>query len=107
MTKQLIVLVLIALVGYGFLEARPLVAGPSLLITSPLDNASFPGGVVTVTGEARRTAGLTVNGAPLLHEESGRFSSALTFPRGGSILTFEARDRFGRTVTAVRSIFVP
>lgn len=107
MTKYLLTAALVLLVGYGFMEAWPLLAGPSLTISSPADNASFPGGIVSIEGRAPRAAELTLSGAPLLHDQNGVFSSTLTFPAGGSILTFEARDRFGRTVSATRSIFVP
>lgn len=107
MTKYLLAAVLLILGGYGLIEAWPLVAGPSLAIVSPSDAASFPGGIVEIIGKAPRAAQLTLNGAPLLRDQDGNFSSILTFPRGGSILTFVAADRFGRTVTATRSIFVP
>ncbi|KKU80823.1 MAG: hypothetical protein UY07_C0032G0007, partial [Parcubacteria group bacterium GW2011_GWA1_47_8] len=35
MTRYLIALVLCVLVGYGLVEAWPLLAGPSLSVTSP------------------------------------------------------------------------
>ena len=107
MTRYLIALVLCVLVGYGLVEAWPLLAGPSLSVTSPMDHASYPDGIVSVQGKTVRAAALTVNGAPILHDQNGAFSSTLTFPRGGSILTFVVTDRFGRSVTATRSIFVP
>jgi Glucodextranase, domain B len=107
MIKYLIAVVLFILIGYGCIEAWPLLAGPGLVVTSPQNNASFPGGIVAIAGKAPRAAELTLNGAPLLHDQDGSFSSTLTFPRGGSILTFVATDRFGRVVTATRSIFVP
>lgn len=107
MTNYLIIAVLLALVGYGTVEALPLLAGPSLVVDSPINNAPFPGGIVAVRGRAPRAARLSLDGAPLLRDQNGNFSSMLTFPRGGSILTFTATDHFGRTVTATRSIFVP
>ncbi|MCX6786822.1 MAG: hypothetical protein NTU85_03375 [Candidatus Kaiserbacteria bacterium] len=107
MTKYLICVILLVLVGYGFIKAWPLIQGPSLSIASPADHTAFPGGIVIISGKAERAAQLTLDGAPTLHEENGSFSSVLSFPRGGSILTFVATDRFGRTVTATRNIFVP
>ena len=107
MTKYLTLAILLLLAGYGLVKAWPLIMGPTLSIASPTNNAPFPSGVAVVRGMAVRTAILTLNGANLLHEENGAFSSTLTFPRGGSILTFTATDRFGRTVTATRNIFVP
>lgn len=107
MIRSLTALVLLLLVGYGLIEAWPLLAGPALSVESPKNNESFPGGIVTVGGKALRIAQLTLDGASVLHDIDGSFSSTLTFPRGASILTFVATDRFGRHVTAIRSIFVP
>ena len=107
MTRYLIATALLFLGGYGLVEAWPLLYGPSLSLDTPQDGASVPGGIVTVVGEAPRAAKLTLNGAPLLHDQSGDFSSTLTFPLGGSLLTFVATDRFGRTVTETRTIYVP
>ena len=107
MTRPLIALVLLIIVSYGLVEAWPLLAGPSLSIVSPIENAAYKGGIVTVQGKAARASVITLDGAPILHDQNGDFSSTLTFPRGGSILTFVATDRFGRSVTATRSIFVP
>lgn len=107
MTRYLIGTVLLVLVIYGSIEAWPLITGPRLSVTSPAQNESFPSGIVTVKGSATRTAILTLNNVPLLRDQSGDFSSTLTFPRGGSILTFVATDRFGRNVTLIRTVFVP
>lgn len=107
MTRHLIALVLLIIVGYGIVEAWPLLVGPSLSIASPTQDAAYPGGIVSVRGKEARAAQLTLNGAAVLHDQNGDFSSTLTFPRGGSILTFVATDRFGRSVTVTRSIFIP
>lgn len=107
MTRYLIAGVLLLLVGYGLIEAWPLLIGPSLSVDSPQNEATFPDGIVTVTGKATRIALLTLNGASIPHDKDGSFSSTLTFPRGGSILTIVATDRFGRSITVTRSIFVP
>lgn len=107
MTRYLIAAILLILLGYGAVKAWPLIAGPALVIASPVNNASFPGGIVDVSGQAKRAALLTLDGMPLLHDQNGDFSSTLTFPEGGSILTFSVTDRFGRSVTETRTIFVP
>lgn len=106
MIKYLIGAVLIVSALYGGMEAWPLVVGPRLVIDAPTRNAVFSDGIVTVRGKAVRTTQLTLNGALVVRDQKGNFSSTLTFPRGGSILTFVATDRFGKTVTATRNIFV-
>ena len=105
--KYLTIAVLCVIALYGLIEAWPLLRGPELSITSPAENASFADGIVTVSGNAVRTVVLTLNGASILHEENGDFSSTLTLPRGSSILTLIATDRFGRRVSATRTVFVP
>lgn len=107
MTRYLIVGILFLLAWYGLMEAWPLLAGPSLSIASPQDHTPFPGGTVTISGASSRIATLTLDGATLPHDEHGNFSSVLTFPSGGSILTFIATDRFARSLTTTRTIFVP
>ena len=107
MTKYLIGITLLAGALYGVVQVWPLVRGPLLTIASPSNYESVPGGILTVEGRVLRGAKLTLGGSPLLYDQEGTFSSILTFPRGGSILTFEAVDRFGRKVTITRSLFVP
>lgn len=92
---------------YGAVEAWPLIAGPSLNIESPADFATVEGGVVEIIGVAKRSASLTLDGTPLLPDQNGSFEKTLAFAKGASILTFVATDRFGRTVTDARTIFVP
>lgn len=107
MVRSLIALVLFFLAGYGLIEAWPLIEGPAIAIESPLDHESFPDGIVTISGKAPRISLLTLDGMTMLHDLDGSFSSTLTFPRGASILTFIATDRFGRRISTTRSIFVP
>ena len=107
MTRYLLAVVLFLLISYGLIEAWPLLLGPSLSVESPRDGAPFPDGIVAIRGKADRIARLSLNGAPVLHGEDGTFETTLTFPHGGSILTFIATDRFGRRITTTRTIFVP
>ncbi len=105
--KGIIGLVLVALLGYGILEARHLIQGPSLSLVSPSNYTSFPQGSLELKGRVNNTENLTVNGSLLPIDEAGNFSDTLTFPSGGSILSLTATDRFGRSVTVRRMIYVP
>ena len=107
MIKYLTIIVLVLVSAYGLRGALSLIAGPSLHIISPVDNASLHDGIVSIQGSAPRADQVTLNNSPVLRKEDGSFSLTLSFPRGGSILTFVATDRFGRRVTETRSIFVP
>lgn len=107
MIKYFTLAVFFILAVYGTKEAWPLIAGPALSIESPLHDESVTGGIVTITGKALRVTELTLNDTSILREENGDFSTILTLPRGGSILTFKAADRFGRIAVETRSVFIP
>jgi len=80
-------LVLVVLLGYGAIKAWPLLSGPSLSIESPADHASAPDGFIIVSGVAHHTESVSLNGAPLLIDQEGRFEKELLLPSGGGILT--------------------
>ena len=107
LVRYSVLIVLIVLVCYGLLEARPLLVGPTLSIDSPAQGATVAGGLTTISGSAERAVLLTLDGAPLYADQSGHFSTLLAFPTGTSILTFTAADRFGRTISKTRTIRVP
>lgn len=107
MNKHFLGAFFIVFLAYGTIEAWSLIAGPSLTIDSPSDFATIEDGIVRILGTAKRSASLTLDGAPLLPDRDGAFDKTLAFAKGASILTFVATDRFGRTVTDARTIFVP
>lgn len=102
-----IILALVILAGYGLLKALPLLSGPSIALSSPEDGESFPDGTVKVAGTAEHTQKLMLDGAPLLIDQDGHFSTTLVLPHGGAILTLTATDRFGTSASLRRAIFVP
>jgi len=51
MTRYLVFAVIVIIVGYGLIEAWPVLVGPTITITSPEDNATFPNGIVTISGK--------------------------------------------------------
>ncbi|MEK7602600.1 MAG: hypothetical protein AAB472_03910 [Patescibacteria group bacterium] len=107
MARALLIIVLILVLGYGAWKAFPLLAGPDLVIETPTEGQSFPGGFVEITGIAKHSERLSLNGGPLLIDESGHFSTSIVVAPGGAILSLTATDRFGKTTTVRRSVFVP
>ncbi|HYD92952.1 MAG TPA: hypothetical protein VEB18_00625 [Candidatus Paceibacterota bacterium] len=107
MIRIVVGFVLLLLVGYGAVKAVPLLSGPSLVIATPSNYTTSADGFMTVSGVARNTEALFLNGGPLLIDPDGRFSKELLLPSGGAILTFTARDRFGRSSTETRTVYTP
>ena len=98
--------ILVIVFLYGAHEAIPLLTGPQLTISTPKNSESFYNGLITISGSAVHTKSVSLDGGPLLTDQYGHFETTLTLPRGGAILTLTATDRFGRTVTEQRSVFV-
>lgn len=107
MLRTAIGVVLVILIGYGLIEAYPVLSGPSLSVNPVTAEGTTTDGVVRVSGKATRAVSLTLDGAPLLMDESGKFGTLLTLPKGGSILTLSAADRFGRTTSKQIPVYAP
>jgi hypothetical protein len=105
--RSAIAIVLILIIGYGFKEAWPLISGPRLALASPENGGIFDNGFITISGTAVHTQSVSLDGGPLLTDPQGHFSETVVLPPGGAILTITATDRFGRTTTTRRSVFVP
>ena len=99
--------VLLLLLFYGAFKAAPMLGGPTLTLSSPLEGQTFPDGHLPIIGIAHHTEKLTLNGAPLLIDEKGQFSTSLDLPSGGAILSMTVSDRFGRSHSIERSVYVP
>lgn len=104
--RSLLVIVLVMVAGYAVMEALPVISGPQLALSTPLEGTTAPNGFVRVAGHIQRVVTLTLDGAPLLSNTDGSFSRVLVLPRGISMFTLTAADRFGHTVTDTRTIFV-
>jgi hypothetical protein len=106
MTRILVALAILAVLGYGVFEARKLIEGPSITITSPQPWSATSTTGVLIAGEAQNIAFLTINDAPAYTDESGHFAELLSPPPGVTVLTVAAVDRFGRRVSKSVSINV-
>lgn len=98
MKRILILIALVAIVGYGVFEARRIIAGPELIIDSPTDGSATSTTLVTVMGRVQNISFLTINDKPAFADEQGRFVYRYSPPMGYTALTARATDRFGRKV---------
>ncbi|MDB5194877.1 MAG: hypothetical protein JWO84_61 [Parcubacteria group bacterium] len=107
MLRATTLIALLLLAGYGVFKALPILSGPELTLSSPAEGQSFEGGFVLIKGMATHTENLALDGAPLLIDADGHFSTTLVLPHGGAILSLTATDRFGKSESVRRTIFVP
>ncbi len=100
-----LVIFLILTLGYALFEARLFLAGPELTLATPAQGTTTKTGIITVSGRVLREVAFSINGKKVLPDKNGSFTKTFVFPKGESLLTVEATDRFGHTVTDTRMIF--
>lgn len=91
--------VIAAIIGYGIIKSWNLIEGPSINIWAPGNGATVYKPLVNIEGEAHNISFLSLNGRQIFVNEEGYIKEQLLLPPGYSILTFEAKDRFGREIT--------
>jgi hypothetical protein len=96
----------IVIIGYGVFEARRIIEGPLITITTPLNGSATSTTGVVISGNAQNISFLTINDKPSFTDQQGNFSETLSIPPGFTVLTVAAADRFGRRTSRSVSINV-
>lgn len=106
--KYLLVIVFVGcLFVYIAFQARFLIVGPEITLTNEPDSVQNSP-TVTLAGNARNIAKITLNGRQIFTDQSGYFSEALVLENGYTIATITATDRYGRETNVVRSfVYTP
>ena len=94
---SLVVLVAIIIFGYGLFQARNLIRGPEISVTSPTDGDSQVSPIATVSGTTANITHISLDDRPIFVDKFGNFSQELLLQPGYNIIKLEAQDRFGRT----------
>jgi hypothetical protein len=90
---------LVIVVGYGIFVAHRLLAGPSILITSPEHGATITSSRFTLSGVSENIMSVTIAGIPVLHHQNGSFSQEYRTPVGYYELVVAGTGRFGEVVS--------
>ncbi len=94
----LLILFFVFVGGYGLFEARNLVAGPKLTVSTPLPGAILTDSLVHIEGKAVRIATIFMNGRQIFTRDDGSFSEPLLLSYGYNIIQVRATDQLGRRV---------
>jgi hypothetical protein len=95
----------IAFAMYVLFQARFFIVGPTLTILEPT-TTHYATSTLLVRGSVTHAVEITVNDFPIDTDRAGNFSYELVIPEGYSILTVTARDRYGRTKSIARELFL-
>ena len=102
----LLLLFFVVLVGYSIFQARFLIIGPQLEITSPSDGVSIETPIIVIEGTAKNIISISLNDQKIFTDEDGRWSEKLIVSKGLSIMTVKVKDRFGRETKKRVRIFL-
>lgn len=86
------------LLGYAVFQARFLIAGPQISLTSDLQN-TYSERLITLEGHAENITHITLNGRQIYTDKTGYFKEALILENGYTVATLRAEDRYGRETT--------
>lgn len=95
---SLVSLLALGILVYAYYRSKDAIWGITIA-SSVEDGAVLDSHLLTLTGNAPHTALFTVNGREILLEKNGDFTDTLLLQDGYTILTMEAKDRFGRIKT--------
>ena len=87
-------LCLIAL--YALFQARFIILGPRISLTSPRDGQVATSSLVHIAGTARNVTFISLDDRPIFLDQDGNFDELFLVPPGQSTIMIRARDRFGR-----------
>ncbi len=83
--------------GYAVWQGRHIITGPDLTVTSEPEVVQT-GRVVFISGVAENVTALSLNGRPIVTDQDGNFTEGVVLENGYSMVSLDARDRFGRQV---------
>jgi hypothetical protein len=94
-TRIVLVVFFLLVVGYAYFEAQGILFGPSISVTSSVTTVHDP--FVKIEGRADRIASLSMNGKQIAVTESGSFSEPYLLAAGDNRIVLDAKDTYGRT----------
>jgi len=99
-TISLIIAILV-IGGYTYYQARALISGPEITITSPLNGTSFDDPLIEITGNTKNITHISLNNRTIFIDKMGTFNEKLLIHEGLNIIEVKAVDKFGRTKSKI------
>lgn len=94
-----IILLLGAISGYAFFQARNLIKGPELLVRTPTNGTTTTSSLISLSGTAKNISFISLNDRQIYVDKNGNFDEELILAPGYNVWTLQAKDKFGRIVT--------
>lgn len=105
LTTLLLGTVFILIAGYAIFQARNIVRGAEISLTSPKDELVVATSTISITGIALRAAHITLDDNPIFTDPAGNFSEETILTPGMNIIKIQAEDRYKRQKTELLHIY--
>lgn len=107
LTRVILIVFFLIVLGYAYYEARGLLFGPVIDLSSQTTTVvSTP--YVLIQGQALRIASLSVDGEPIQVTETGAFQEPYVLSPGVNRIVFDAKDKYGHaTEKVVEIVYTP
>lgn len=101
------ILLAFLVLSYVIFQARFFIAGPQVVLTGELSIIQNERSV-TLEGNAQNITEITLNGRTISTDESGTFQESVVLENGYTIVSIQAKDRYGReTVLEREFVYAP
>lgn len=104
--RAIILLLALSVLIYLSLEVRNLTSAPSLVITSPADQATTSDRSIELVGATEPEVSVTANEKPILVDRQGRFQELLDLQDGLNTIIIRATKKHGKATVVIRKILV-
>ncbi len=92
------------IIGYGYFEARNIISGPKIALTSPVNGTETSEPLIDIAGTAKNIAFISLNDRQIYIDEQGAFKEPFLLSPGYNIVRINAKDKFGRTTEKIIEI---
>ncbi len=94
---SIVIITLLLILGYGLFQARNLINGPEISVSTPKNGENLSNPLIVVAGSANNITHISLNDRQIFVDKQGNFSEKLLVPSGYTIIKLEAQDKFGRS----------
>lgn len=105
-TRAVLIVFFILLIGYAYYEARGFIYGPRITVADEVTTVSDP--YVVIQGQADRISKLSMNGNEITVTEGGKFAEPYLLAPGLNRILLDAEDKYGRSrQEIIQIVYVP
>lgn len=95
----LVLAIFCLLIAYSLYQARFIIIGPRIQVSNLSDGQVVNTPILEIEGEAKNVARISLNDRQIFTDAEGHWNEKLIVSPGMSIITLNAKDRFGREIT--------